>query len=1133
MKTLYNRMSRARFLLHHFSILVVVLFLMLPKAKAEHVIGGDIYWECINTGPDAGKFIFYLKLYRDCSVQNTIITTADQVLKIANHPNFVGVDIPLSIVSETDITDGNCGVPCGSAGVNDISIREYLFATAPIQLNGVPPANGYVISYNRCCRNSVLNLQNANNEEIYYTATMYPFNGQDTYPCYDSSPQFAEKPTSVLCSGYELRYNSDAIDSDLDSLSYELVPALGTGGNPASYESGYSATVPLPGPPSYDLVTLNPVTGELEYDSPSGVQGRWAVVAAVNSWRCGQLIARSTREMSVTILPCTEPNNIPQVSSPNWISPATGSGFEIVVDAGDLVTFEISGTDNDLTNGNPQLLEFTASGNQFGTNFTDPNGGCMNSPCATLSNTTPPTTGNGTISTTFNWQTTCDHVSQQDACANISSTYNFIFKYKDDFCPAPGIHILNVSVTVVGETIVPSPDPHCASTDANGDITLSWDLVVDNSVPPSFVEYVILHSTSPNGPFQEIGTVTDINTGTYLHDSGNAVAAPTTSGPNYYIIRTRSGCNDAVLDAPVDTISSIYLTLNNTGETADLAWTPVATPPLASSNGNGQGLYQVYREYPTGTWSLIGTTFDLNYTDPVIWCNEQVNYRIELTDNLPCVSVSNVVGDILNNPEQPDPQPIDSLTVDPVTGYITVCWPPSTSLNVVQYNILLNTNGLFWTPMDTVYGYNTTCWTDSVTDASSQPLWYQVYATNNCNVPGIAAGSIADGTDHHETILLQADYDSCAIITDLNWTPYWYWPEGVREYDVYASENSGPFIKIGTTADTTFTHTDLTATAEYCYIVRAVKDVANRVTSTSNKRCIIAYVPKRPDYAYQYTTTVQAGNTGVETYFFVDSTAGYLGFDIQRGESSDALSTVWFVAFDPTTRYYDYTDPGARPAFNSYYYSIIGVDSCNQYADTLNMTRTILVEAEANANRTNSLQWNPYEGFNGGVSAYNIYRSFDGPFTYLTTVPPTQLTYTDSIQEIIVGEGNFCYYIEAVEGIGAPIGSPDPVTFLETSRSNEDCARQHPNVFVPNAFMPEGVNNVFKPITVYVQADSYLFQIYDRWGNRIFETNDPNQGWNGAANGKENPQGAYVYFISFVSSSGDTYTKRGTVTLIR
>ena len=1115
---------------------ILVLLFWTQDARSEHVVGGDIYWECL----PSGEFVFYLKLYRDCSVQNTIITTADQVLKIDNHPDFVGVDIPLNIISETDITTGDCGSPCGSANPGDISIREYLFATDPIQLNGVPPANGYVVKYNRCCRNSVDNLVAANNAEIYYTATMYPYNGQNMYPCYDSSPQFAEKPTSVLCSGYQLRYNSDAVDANLDSLSFELAGALGANGTPVAYTAGYSATAPLPGPgvnPAYDLVQLDPVSGQLEYDAPAGIQGRWTVVAAVNGWRCGQLISRTIREMSVTMLACSNPNLIPQVSGPNWITPATASGYSVTVNAGDLVSFQLSGTDNDISGGMPQLLEFTASGSQFGTGFTNANAGCVNTPCATLSNSTPPATGNGTIATTFNWQTDCNHVAVTNACATISSTYNFIFKYKDDYCPAPGVHLVNVAVTVVGEPIVDSPQPHCASTDANGDITLSWQPVTDNSVPPSFVEYAIFHSTSLGGPYQEIGSVTNIATGTYLHAAGNPVASPTTSGPNYYYIRTRSGCNDAILDAAVDTISSIYLTLTNTGSTAELNWTPVSDPPLASSNGNGQGFYQVYQEYPAGTWTQIAGTTNLSYSVPVIWCNEQVNFRVDLSDNLTCISASNVVGDILNNPAQPDPQPLDSVTVDPVTGHITVCWPPNTSLNVVQYNILLNPDAFAWIPMDTVYGYNNTCWTDTISDASSQSLWYQVYATNNCDVPGIPAGSILDNTDHHETILLEAQYDSCSITTELNWNRYWYWPEGIREYDIYTSENGSPYTKIGTTTDTVFVHEGLQATAEYCYIVRAIKNVAGRITSTSNRRCIVANVPKRPEYSYNYNTTVQPGNTGIEEYFFADSTAGYLGFEIQRGTEPDATSYLWFLPYDLTTRYYEYVDAGARPRFNSYYYRVIGVDSCEQYADTLNLSRTMLLEAEANSNRTNSLQWNAYEGWRGGVTAYNIYRSVDGPFEYLRTVPPTQLTLTDSIQEIIIGEGNFCYYIEAVEGIGDPVGPiaapPAPVQFMELSRSNEACARQHPNVFMPNAFMPEGVNNIFKPVTVYVQADSYLFQIYNRWGQRIFETTDPNEGWNGSHSGKEDPQGAYVYYVSFVSSNGETYSKSGSVTLIR
>lgn len=1103
--------------------LLVVWALNPGGAKASHIIGGDIYWECITTGPDAGKFEFYLALYRDCSV-NSIVSTSDQYIEIRENGVLLE-NLLLSLQSQTDVTPPGCGFSCADQLPN-ISVERYVFKTAPIALNTVPGPNGIEVIYHRCCRNPVDNLQSAANQEIYYAATMYAFNGQNLNPCYDSSPQFAEEPTSLLCSQYQLQYNSNAIDTDLDSLSYEFGPALGNLGVPISYSAGYSANLPLPGPtlnPTYDNVTIDPVTGQIEYDSPPGVQGRWTMVVAVYAWRCGQRVSKTIREMSITIIPCSETNNSPTVSNPAWSAPVGTSGYAVTVQAGDPVSFSITGTDNDIIGGNAQVMSFTASGSQFGTNFTNANAGCLNPPCATLTNVSPPSTGTGSISTQFNWQTTCDHVAVQDACGNYSNTYNFIFKFQDDFCPARASNFVNVTVTVVGDPIIESPEPHCASTAANGNITLSWEPVVDNNVPQSFVEYVIFHSTSPNGPFTEIGTVANIATGTYTHTSANPVVGPSTNGPNYYIIRTRSGCNAAVLEAPVDTVASIFLTLNNTGATADLSWNAVATPALSSSTG--PGLYDVYREYPAGTWTVIATTTDLFYVDPVIWCNEQVNYRVELSDNLPCTSVSNVVGDLLNNPAMPDPQAIDSVTV--VNELARISWLPNTQLNVVEYTIEQNNAGI-WTPLFTAVGYNNTDWTNPNSNAGNVSEIYRVKATNNCQVTG-------NPVLFHRTILASVVADGCEKYAEISWTEYVNWPEGVRAYEIHASKNGQPEVLVGTVNDTTFLfrHENVEDEATYCYRVVAVRDTPTRITSTSNDTCVLIYVPKRPDYQYNYNTTVQAGNTGVEEFFFVDSTAGYIGFQIQRGVDPDDMRNLWFMPYDPSTRFYQYTDPSARPSFNSYYYWVIGVDSCQLNADTMNMSRTILLEAVANSNRTNSLEWNAYEGWNGGVSAYNIYRSVDGVYSFLTTVPPTQFTYLDSIQEIIIGEGNFCYYIEAVEGPSSPVGSPNPVLFQELSRSNESCARQHPNVFTPNAFMPEGVNNVFKPVSVYVDANSYLFQIYNRWGGKIFETTDPNEGWNGSSGGKPQPQGAYVYFVRFVSSKGQEYTKSGSVTLIR
>jgi gliding motility-associated-like protein len=66
-----------------------------------------------------------------------------------------------------------------------------------------------------------------------------------------------------------------------------------------------------------------------------------------------------------------------------------------------------------------------------------------------------------------------------------------------------------------------------------------------------------------------------------------------------------------------------------------------------------------------------------------------------------------------------------------------------------------------------------------------------------------------------------------------------------------------------------------------------------------------------------------------------------------------------------------------------------------------------------------------------------------------------------------------------------------------------------------------------------VQKDFYLFQIYNRWGEIVFETKDPNEGWDGRKKGKMCPSGVYVYKINARLFSGDDISADGVVHLIR
>ena len=90
-----------------------------------------------------------------------------------------------------------------------------------------------------------------------------------------------------------------------------------------------------------------------------------------------------------------------------------------------------------------------------------------------------------------------------------------------------------------------------------------------------------------------------------------------------------------------------------------------------------------------------------------------------------------------------------------------------------------------------------------------------------------------------------------------------------------------------------------------------------------------------------------------------------------------------------------------------------------------------------------------------------------------------------------------------------------------------------PNIFIPNAFSPngDGENDV-----LYVRGStitSFDFAVFDRWGEKVFETTDLNVGWDGTYKGKLAEPAVFVYYLNAVCGPGQTYFEKGNVTVIR
>ncbi len=133
------------------------------------------------------------------------------------------------------------------------------------------------------------------------------------------------------------------------------------------------------------------------------------------------------------------------------------------------------------------------------------------------------------------------------------------------------------------------------------------------------------------------------------------------------------------------------------------------------------------------------------------------------------------------------------------------------------------------------------------------------------------------------------------------------------------------------------------------------------------------------------------------------------------------------------------------------------------------------------------------------------------------TVVATSQTYT-AVQEGI-------YIIKLTDGFGCENEFETEVV--------EDCT---PTIAAPNAFSPNGngQNETFKMFPIFVTK--FEIQIYNRWGELVYQSTDKNFQWDGTKKGKALPIGTYAYVVRFSSEydkSGREYVQRGGVTIVK
>ena len=1091
---------------------------------AAHLMGGEITWQAL--GGD--NYQFTLVIYRDCNGLDIIDPTLN--LRVWRHDAVSS--ITCNYISQTDLSptctavfggpaEIDCGIGSGG-GSGPGAVEKFVYQSGPITLTGTPPADGWAFTFDSFSRN--IDLDNISDPYAYgltLSSIMYALDGD----CLDSSPEFAQDPYMLLCEGSDFQFNSNAYDKDNDSLVFswgvpldyfpsgDFNPPINP--SPVPFVAGYSFDNPTPDAsfdPGNIPAAMDPNTGQITFTS--NTPGNFGFAQKIDCYRNGELVSTINRESQLIIIPCVGYVNTPPTITPPF---AGGTSFEAVFYAGDLINFDIAISDVEvLQDGTPQTVTLMPTGNYFGTGLIDDASGCDYLPCATV-DTPPLIQGVQGLTTNFNWQTSCDHLLDACGIQQDQQIYTFVLNAQDDYCAVPGRTYETIRIILKNKSPVTAPNLECVDVLDDGNVLLSWTPTIDPD--GSFDEYEI-HSIEEG----LIATIPTVTTDTYAVIGAGADLV----SKNYFVV-TRYGCGGENKISS-DTLKSIFMELTDLLDgRVSLVWNNTHEP-INDGEEINQG---IYREFPLGTWTLRG---EVNYgtnlfIDTIDICEAYLSYEIRVINDAGCISSSNKQGANLTDIINPLIPVLSWVTVNPVSDFVDIKWNVNPAPDTYGYIVFVQDEFGFWNPTDTIWGRENTIWTNVATESDIKSEGYRVAAFDSCftdvEPPTYQTSARSEA---HRTIFLEEEYDLCGKTISLNWSAYIGWIDEVEKYEVLASADGGAYEVIATieSAALSYDHTNLNYDSEYCYRVRAV--TVNDTISFSNRVCQIAERPSQPAFHYLTTATHQLGD-GIEVICYTDETAAVAGYEIEvLGPYDSEFEFIGEIPAPLTGSFFSFVDENVFPERGEYQYRINLIDTCGRVGAVSNIGKTSYLQITTDHVRMlHTLSWSSYGGFNGGITAYNIYRGENGVFdnTPIATTLPGIRSYVDDVSSFYDSQGQFCYRIEAVEGINS-------YGFSETSFSNVVCATIEPLAYIPNAFMLKGENPIFLPIISLYDFDSYQLSIYNRWGENIITTQDRNEGWNGM-NEYDNEiyeEGIYVYYLTFKDRDGNDYEYRGTVALL-
>ena len=288
----------------------------------------------------------------------------------------------------------------------------------------------------------------------------------------------------------------------------------------------------------------------------------------------------------------------------------------------------------------------------------------------------------------------------------------------------------------------------------------------------------------------------------------------------------------------------------------------------------------------------------------------------------------------------------------------------------------------------------------------------------------------------------------------------------------------------------------------YCFRVVAVNRCDEDRNIPSERLCSIALQAEAQDLQNQLAWASE----------------GFTNYQVSRGGTVATTTT--------DTEYLD-TDVVCQQAYQ--YQVVAETATGTSRSEVITLTagsEAIAVAPDSVTLQVSGQQFQLVGKANPEATQYYVYRSTEeqNPVRY------DSLNVQDSVITIVmyedanveVGE-RYCYQLSYVDVCGN-----------ESERSEPVCATlpTQGEVHFPNAFTPngDGMNDVFVYTSTLIEQ--LTLQIYNRWGELVFQTNQLDVGWDGTYQGSVAPQGTYLYKTEVVDQLGNRFVRQGRFVLL-